>query len=205
MQLLLCILGQPCVCLTEPFLRGPHLACFCCSRSQSIECILMCVASILLFLPPPSSVSHSSLLHPLLCTWCGSPSSIIQSSNHLISTPPLCSPPPSLLLSSSLHSSGCVTPSDCSDSAPPSSTCHCITVWLRALGCLPPLSRPRPSSSSPSSLGEGAYALGARRGNSPARRGNRGEILLVGRSAGLLRVCFRGLPGVKQTSKQNKP
>lgn len=44
-------------------------------------------------------------------------------------------------------------------------------------------------SSSPSFLGEGAYAFGARRGYSPARRGDRGEILLSRRSPDSIPGC----------------
>lgn len=83
------------------------------------------------FSPPPSSVSHSSLLDLLLCTWCGSPSS-----NHFISIPLLCSAPLYPLWSPSLHFSASVTPL----TAPTPSlrlTCHCITVWLCVFGCLP--------------------------------------------------------------------
>lgn len=58
-------------------------------------------------------------------------------------------------------------------------------VWL---GVFPPVL----SSSSPSFLGEGAYALGARGGNSPARRGDWGETLLISRSADNLPVCAQG-------------
>lgn len=59
---------------------------------------------------------------------------------------------------------------------PPFFTFHHITVWTGVFLLA--------FSSSPSILGEGAYALGARRGNSPARRGDRGEILLPRRCPG---------------------
>ncbi len=64
-----------------------------------------------------------------------------------------------------------------------SSSHYCVAVcgWASVL-----------SSSSPSFLGEGAYALGARGGNSPARRGDWGETLLVSRSADNLPVCAKG-------------
>lgn len=70
-----------------------------------------------------------------------------------------------------------ISPPETLISAPvnlPSSLFHhiavCSGVFLLAL------------SSSSSFLGEGANAFGARRGNSPARRGDRGEILLPRRS-----------------------
>lgn len=61
----------------------------------------------------------------------------------------------------------------------------CGCVWL---GVFPPVLS---SSSSPSFLGEGAYAFGARGGNSPARRGDRGETLLISRSADDSPVCAK--------------
>lgn len=123
----------------------------------------MCADSILSF----PSVFLSSLLY-LWCVWCDT-----KSSNHPISIPlpHLCFSP---------HCNTCVNP--------PSSTliaslCGC--VWS---GVFPPVLSSS-SSSYPAFLGEGAYALGARGGNSPARRGDWGETLLISRSADNLPVC----------------
>lgn len=88
----------------------------------------------------------------LWCVWCDT-----KSSNHSIPKPHLT---PETLISAPVNF--------------PSSPFHhiavCSGVFLLAL------------SSSSSFLGEGANAFGARRGNSPARRGDRGEIRLPKRS-----------------------
>lgn len=96
----------------------------------------MCAASILFFLPL-SSVSHSTVF---LCTWCGS-----SSSNHFTSIP--CSPaPPHFVFTLFLRP--CNTSATPLTAPTPSlpSTCHCVIVWLRTLGCLPhfPSSPPLP-------------------------------------------------------------
>lgn len=92
------------------------------------------------------------LVFYLWCVWCDT-----KSSNHSISKPHL----------TPWNTYLCFC-------EPPLLTFHHMTAWtgvfLLAL------------SSSSSFLGEGAYAFGARRGNSPARRGDRGEILLPRRS-----------------------
>lgn len=140
-----------------------HLACFFCSYSRWIEYFLMCVGSILSF----PSVSFFS---PILYLWCVMYDP--KSSNHSISIP----------LSSLLFLFSLTLLSSSSSLFQPSShycvaVCDCVSSPLYF------------SSSSPSSLGEGANALGAWGGNSPARRGDWGEILLISRSSGELPVC----------------
>lgn len=99
---------------------------------------------------------------PLMCLmWY----KIIQSLHLHITSPPLF--PPLL--------THCNT-SFCSCKSPPPQSSSSLITWLCGCvwsGVFPPI-----LSSSPSFLGEGAYALGARGGNSPARRGDWGETLL---------------------------
>lgn len=157
----------------------------------------MCVASILFFLPP-SSVSHSSLLTFSCVLGAVLHHPIISSPYHFSAALPFF-----IFTPFRHHCNTSVTPLTALTSFLPFTfTCHCITVWLCVLGCL--LSSPLLSSSSPSSLGEGAYALGARRGNSPTRRGNRGEILLTAGPQGTC-VSASGTCRAKKQSIEVKP
>lgn len=133
--------------------------------------LLTCADSILSF----SSVFLSSLLHNR-CVWCDTISSnhpIVKPFSHCCFSPLLTPYNTSFLF--------------CKSSV---FTSHRITVWLCVVGCLP--SCTLLLLLLPSFLGEGAYALGARGGNSPARRGDRGETLLINRSADNFPVCAKG-------------
>lgn len=104
-------------------------------------------------------VSLSSLLH-LWCVWCDTQSSHVHTTTYPLH-------PPLTLLSFTFSF------------RPSSHYCVAVCGWVSSIL----------SSSSTSFLGEGANALGAWGGNSPARRGGRGEKLLISRSSDNFPVC----------------
>lgn len=120
-----------------------------------------------------SILFFSHLSFYLWCVWCDT-----QSSNHPIYISLLHFTPLTLLsFTFSFH--------------PSSHYCVAVCGWVSSIL----------SSSYTSFLGEGANALGAWGGNSPARRRDRGEKLLISRSSDNFPVCAEK----KFTHKHHRP